>query len=281
MLKLIRTDRPWNQYRFPPELIAWRDAVIANGGARPSVREMVRRNRLIRNHMLSGAWALTDDILMSGEDEVQSLVSLKRRFLCIRWNSPQFYIESGFILDGYASYIEWPFIPATHAVAMTTTNQRAAVWNLANVGTNGFALGATSNVTTGTPAAGLGIRPLQNGSMRINFGSATVNFTLSDATAVGFSVGSRTSNTAIRGYKDGVRFADVTGQTIIEGLASRPLFVGGRNHVGDLLSLPTNCVIPYAAIGAQLTDAQERATYEGVRDAVARMFYGEDDEEDD
>ena len=30
---------------------------------------------------------------------------------------------------------------------------------------------------------------------------------------------------------------------------------------------------------AQLTDAQERATYEGVRDAVALMFYGEDEED--
>ena len=242
MLKLIRTDRPWNQYRFPPELIAWRDAVIAEGGARPSMREMVRRNRLIRNHMLSGAWALTDDILMSGEDEVQSLVSLKRRFLCIRYNSPLFFVESGFVLDGYASYIEWTFTPATHAVAMTETNQRVAVWNLRDVGANGIALGA--NASTGaSPSAGHNIRPLQDGAMRVTFGAATVNFALGDANASGFSVGSRSDNTTIRGYKNGLRLTDVTGLTIVPGLATRSFFIGGQHGAGDLLARDRKSVV--------------------------------------
>ena len=280
MFKLIRTDRPWNAYRFPPELIAWRDAVIGHGGARPSMREMLRRNRLIQNHMVSGAWQLIDDILMSGEDEVQSLVSLKRRFLCIRYNSPLFFVESGFILDGYASYIDWTFTPATHAVAMTETNQRIAVWNLRDVGANGIALGA--NASTGaSPAAGHNIRPLQDGDMRVTFGSATVDFALGHANASGFSVGSRSDNTTIRGYKNGVRLTDVTGLTIVPGLATRSFFIGGQHGVGDLLTRPLACAIPYAAIGAQLTDAQERATYEGVRDAVAGLYYSEDDDEED
>jgi len=277
VLKLIGTDRPWNQYRFAPELIAWRDAVIAEGGARPSMREMVRRNRLIRNHMLSGAWALTDDILMSGEDEVQSLVSLKRRFLCIRWNSPQFYVESGFVLDGYASYIEWPFTPSTHAVAMTTTNQRVAVWNLRNYGANGFALGSAS----GPGLVDHKIRTLQNGVMRASIGNVSANFTLPDNTSIGFSAGSRSGSTTIRGYKDGVRLTDVTGLTLLSGLSTSTFFVGGNNNSGGVsLATPLPCVIPYAAVGAQLTDAQERATYEGVRDAVALMFYGDDEEEE-
>lgn len=276
VFNIISGDRPWTAYKFPPELIAWRDAVIGHGGARPSVREMVRRNRLIRNHMLSGAWALTDDILMSGEDEIQSLVSLKRRFLCIRWNSPEFYIESGFVLDGYAKHIEWPFIPATHAIAMTTTNQRVAVWDLQNEGANGIALGSES----GSPSVGTSIRPLQDGNMRVTASLETVNFALPDNTSIGLSVGSRSGGATIRGYKDGERLTDVTGLTIGAGLSARSIFIGGQHGVGSLLASPLACVIPYAAIGAQLTDAQERATYAGVREAVAEMFYGEDEEED-
>lgn len=276
MLKLIGTDRPWNQYRFAPELIAWRDAVIAEGGARPSMREMVRRNRLIRNHMLSGAWARTDDILMSGEDEVQSLVSLKRRFLCIRWNSPQFYAESGFILDGYASYIEWPFVPATHAVAMTATNKRISIWNLQNDLSSANAIGSrTSNTNK------MALRPCVRGDDTMDIGinaQPAAKFPLAEADSTGFFAGSTSSATIMRGFRNGVRLDDET-VTIEPGLSTFSFYIGTQNSAGtpgDMLP----CAIPYAAIGAQLTDAQERATYEGVRDAVALMFYGEDEEED-
>lgn len=273
MLKLIRTDRPWNQYRFAPELIAWRDAVIANGGARPSAREMVRRNRLIRNHMLSGAWALTDDILMSGEDEVQSLVSLKRRFLCIRYNSPLWALESGHVLDGYASYIDWPFVPATHAVAMTATNKRLAIWDLRNTENNFDAIGFQTTSTNK-----MGLRPFNDSGFMVGILNTTgsANFTVGDS--LGFSAVSTSSLTTMRGYRNGARLTDVT-TTIASGLGTHSFYIGARNLVGvpDRL-LP--CVIPYAAIGAQLTDAQERATYEGVRDAVALMFYADDEEEE-
>jgi hypothetical protein len=282
VLNIIRTDRVWNQYRFGPELIAWRDEVIHVGGfdARPSLQEMVRRNRLIRNHVESRAWPLIDDILMSGENEVQSLVSLKRRFLCIRWNSPRFRASSGFRLDGYASYIEWPFASATHAVAMTATNQRVAVWNLHSAGANAFAMGANASTGMG-PAAGHAIRPMQDGNMRVTFGSATANFAPAETTARGFSVGSRSDNTTIRGYRDGVRLPDVTGLTIVPGFTSRTLFIGASHTNASDIGQPLACAIPYAAIGAQLADLQERATYAGVRDAVAGMSYDAEEDEDD
>lgn len=276
MLNIIRTDRLWTAYKFPAELIAWRDAVIGYGGARPSVREMVRRNRLIHNDMVSGAWPLTDDILMSGEDEVQSLVSLKRRFLCIRWNSPLWAVESGFVPDGYASFIEWPFIPATHAVAMTTTNKRIAIWNLRNDLSSANAIGSSSGGTNR-----MTIRPCVRGDDTMDIGincSPAAKFPLPEPDATGFFAGSTSSPTTMRGFRNGVRLTDLAA-TIASGLSTYSFYIGtsnGQGTPGEMLP----CAIPYAAIGAQLTDAQEMASYQGVRDAVAGMYYDDDDEDE-
>lgn len=280
MFEIISADRPWTQYRFAPELIAWRDAVIGHGGARPSMQEMVRRNRLIHADMQSGAWALTDDILMSGEDVVQSLVSLKRRMLCIRYNSPIFDARSGYILDGYASYIEWPFVPSTHAVAMTATSKRLAVWNLANIRQSNSVIGSQTAMTNkmllrprtteDEIVIGLNTQPSPRVPLPEPFDSR------------GFTVGSTSSATSIRVFKDGARLTEATGLTVVPGLSTYSFYLGTTNIAG----VPGEfcpCAIPYAALGAQLSDAQELAVYQGVRQAMVGMVLtgegtGEEDE---
>lgn len=275
VFNIISADRPWTIYKFPRELILWRDAVIANGGARPSLAEMMRRNRLIHNDMVSGAWALTDDILMSGEDEVQSLVSLKLRLLCVRYNSPPFFVESGHVLDGMAHYIEWPFIPTVHARAMTLTNKRMAIWNLLNEVKNNSAIGSASGATNR-----MIMRPAtSDGDIDVGMNcSPVVRFPLDEVDSRGFSVASTANDTTVRGYKDGARLADQTA-VVASGLSSFSFYIGTHNQSGSYDDIQA-CAIPYAALGAQLTDAQERATYDGVRAAVSGMFVAGDDEEE-
>lgn len=270
MFNIIRADRPWQALRFDAELLAWRDAVVSIGGAawRPSLQEMTRKNRLIHEHKQSGAWELIDDIWDgAAENELQALVTLKRRLLCVAHNDVQFLAGVGWVFDGYAHFIEWPFVPALHGRAMTATNQRLAALCLTNQPANDFALGSTDAVPVHHT-----LRPGSATTMSANLNApAVVTFGLGAAPVdhSGWCVASRSLPDTMLGYKNGVRLADATGLALAPGLSGYSFFIGANNLAGASVQRTYSWTGAYAELGGQLSDRQEQAAYRSVRALAA------------
>lgn len=251
---------------FSDELLLWRDEVEANGGT-VSITAMIVRDIFIYREKASGAWDLTDDyLLLWAENQPQALTSLKLRLLCLANASPLFSASVGYSFDGYSQYLEWPYVPSTDAVAMTTTNQRLSVYCLTNQSSTGAAIGTyTANGNA------MSISPLRSDSRLGGAVNGSVFFPLDEADASGYSALSRSTTTTILGYKNGVRLEDQA----VDGtpnLSSYSFFLGARNFAGAGVDRELECTLSFATIGAQLSDEQEAAQYANVQDMA--IHYG-------
>lgn len=251
---------------FSDELLAWRDEVEDNGGT-VSIAAMIVRDMFIYREKASGAWALTDDyLLLWAENEAQALTSLKKRLLCLANGSPLFSAGVGFSFDGYAQYVEWPYVPSTDAVAMTTTNKRLSVYCLSNQSSSGAAIGSYT-----ADGNAMSISPRRSDSRLGGAVNGSGFFPLDEADASGYSVLSRSNTSTLVGYKDGVRLEDQAVSST-PGLSTYSFFLGARNFAGAGIDRELECTLAFATLGAQLSDAQEAAHYANVQDMA--IYYG-------
>jgi hypothetical protein len=243
------------------ETTSWQAVVVTNGGTVSAARFTVVNN-FIAAEKAAGTWALTDDYWgLWAENAPQALTSLKQLRLATVVAAPAFTADRGYVFDGTTQYINTGFVPSTHAVAMTGTNLRVAVYERTNVDASTVAAG-----TTLSSSAILWNIPRVNVNLvgRINC-TGQASFGLPVADSRGYSVlsinGTLFSNT--NGYKNGMALVLAGSGTMGSGLATAALFIGAANNAGPALIRAS--ALGLVAIGAALTPAQEAAQYSCVQ----------------
>jgi hypothetical protein len=249
---------------FDADVLAWRDAVVANGSS-VSLARLVIVDQFVFSEKESGCWALTDDYLgFWAENAAQALTSLKQRRLAAAINSPIFTADRHYAFDGSTSYIDTGFIANTHASSMTASSVHIELYERTDV--NGTANATALGVTSGSSRSMRVIT--RNNSTALGYangGSAT--FTLPSNTSLGLTQLGRLSATAadVYGYKNGVSMPRTVDPGAVGApLPSHSLFVGGLNNQGVYNSGRTASV-GFAAWGAALASGQCLARYNAVQ----------------
>lgn len=238
----------------------WARAVMSSGG-RVSFRRQVLVSRFIRAEKASGAWALTDDYwCLWAESETQALTSLKQRRLATAVAAPTFTADAGYAFNGTSQYLNTGFIPSTHGVNCTGTNQRLGVYERTNVSASGFSA-ATLDAATRVLAINN-----RNGTIAIGrHNSAAVNITLSLADSRGLKATSRASGgTTVKLYDRGVKLTDGTATSVGSAAPTRSIYIGAVNNVGTAAAFRA-ASIGFVVVGGPLSDAQETAHYDAVQ----------------
>jgi hypothetical protein len=251
---------PFDARGIDPDVLLWRDAVVTNGGTVSAVRLSVV-DTFIRAEKASGTWTLTDDYWgFWAENAVQALTSLKQRRLATAVNSPTFTANAGYAFDGTTNYLNTGFIPSSHAVAMTATNARSAVYERTNVATSRYSLGV---VVAGNRS--LTVAPRVSGVVANgNAMSSNIAYDLPSADSRGLlSVGR--DGSATPGHKNGVVLVGTNTPTLSAlGLPDLAIFVGGYNAAG-VVTTPRACSVGFVCWGAAMSDAQNLAQYNAVQ----------------
>lgn len=254
--------RPALQYyigSFDGDVLAWRNAVIANGGFVSSPRLAII-SAFVRAEKASGAWAKLDDAwLLVAENETQALVSLKQRRLATAVNAPTFTADAGYAFNGTTQYINTGFIPATHAVAMTGSDMRAAAYERANVASQGSNIGVLDGTDINIRLRGRSTSDTIAGSLSgaLVGGSAVLD-------SRGYSAVSRSGSADLSFYRNGAAHGTATPGTSTTTLPGREAYIGCNNNAGVAAGFRA-ATIGYAALGASLTAAQELAEYNALQ----------------
>lgn len=251
MSRFVSLDRDCTQ---------WARAVSSAGG-RVSFRRRMLVSNFIRAEKASGAWALTDDYWgLWAENEAQALTSLKQLRLASAVAAPTFTADAGYAFNGTTQYLNTGFIPSTHGVNCTGTNQRIGVYERTNVSATGFGM-----ATLDAAARVLGVNN-RNGLVatgRVN--AANVDFTLGVADSRGLKAVSRASGgTTVKMFDRGVKLTDGTATSPGSAAPTRAIYVAAFNNVGTAASFRA-ASIGFAVVGGPLSDAQELAQYEAVQ----------------
>jgi len=247
---------------FDTDVLAWRDAVAANGGS-VSLARLIVVDQFVFREKGSGCWALTDDYLgFWAENAAQALTSLKQRRLATAVNSPVFTPDRDYTLNGSTSYVDTGFVPGSHAVAMTTSSVHAEVYERTNLNGANSALGTNS----GSNRA-VNIFPRNGGVANLAANNVGAVYTLSVATSAGLTQTGRTGATvsdmyAAKNGVDLVQFAPAT--NVGATLPSNSFYVGAANFSG-VMSQARAGSVGYVAWGAALSGAQRLARYNAVQ----------------
>ena len=239
----------------------WYAAVVANGGTVSAARLAII-NAFIAAEIAAGIWPLMDDYFPSwGENAPQALTSLKQRRLATVTAAPTFTADRGYVFNGTSNFINTGFVPSTHAVVMTGTNLRLAVYERTNVSANT----TTAGVQSVSPVQ-LAIRA-RSGSGANTFVNVQINFTLGVADSRGYLAASRNGadDTTCFAYKNGAaQTLNITTPPYGTTLPTHALYIGARNNAGTADTFRA-CSVGFVAAGAQLSAAQEAAQYANVQ----------------
>ena len=256
----------------------WAAAVVANGGVVSPARKSAVQT-FIAAEMASGTWALTDDYwCFWAENPIQALTSIKQRRLAVAVNAPVFLPNRHYEFDGVANYINTGFVPSTHAVALTGSEQRLGVYERANVSGNTTSIGAYT--------AGPGNLYVRARSATVAYASfnttAAASFTLpAPADGRGFTASSRAGGgTTVRGFKNGVALTDATGLTVTNNTLQAHALAIGASNTGGTINLFRAAPIGFACVGAPLTNQQEKDQFDNIQSwaiAVGAASVGQDD----
>lgn len=160
------------------------------------------------------------------------------------------YSESvGLTGDGTSKYLNTQLVPGTHlssdssvhlSLHGNSTNAASATEMGANDGTNQFSL------------------ILKNGNLLIfdNFDNTTTRISATNNNAIGFCVGSRTSNADARIYRNGDEVGSKT--VALNTRPAIPLYVFARNNSSTAGGL-TNRTLSFYSIGSGLSPTQVKA----------------------
>ncbi len=242
------------------ETAAYAAAVVANGGTVSDARVAIL-NTFIRTEKASGAWALTDDYWgLWAESAAQALTSLKQLRLATVTAAPTFTTDRGYAFNGTTQFLDTGFIPGTHGVNCTGTDQRVGAYERTNVTATGFTIATLDaaarvlalNSRNGTVATG-----------RTN--AAGVDFTLGTASSQGLKAVSRAGGgTTMKMFDRGVKLTDGTATSPGTVAPTRSLYIGAVNSSGTAASFRAASV-GFAVVGGPLSDAQELAQYDAVQ----------------
>lgn len=243
-----------------PDLAAWAAAVVTNGGTVSAARAAIV-GQFIGAEKDSGAWALTDDYWgLWAESEAQALTSLKQRRLATAVAAPTFTTDRGYAFNGTSQYIDTGFIPGTHGINCTGTNQRLGAYERTNVSASGFSAGTLDSVSV---VLGINNRNAAVTTGRTN--AAGVNFTLGTANSQGLKATSRAGGgTTMKMFDRGVKLTDGTATTPGSTAPTRALYIAAVNNVGTASSFRAAST-GFVVIGGPLSDAQELAHYTAVQ----------------
>lgn len=248
---------------YDPDTVAWWNAVLVNGSTVSATRLGIV-NTFIVAEKNAGTWALTDDYWSFwAENAIQALTSLKQRRLATAVNTPTFTTDRDYAFNGSTQYISTGFVPSTHGVNFTASNQRIGFYERTATGSNGLDGGALT--TAGSNAAYMANKNATNIMFAVLNSTSNANFTLSVSSSLGLKAVSRAGGTTVLGYDRGVRLTDATGLTTSN--VARPthgIFIGGLNNAGAF-GTGRACSIGFGVIGGPLSDAQETAQYANVQ----------------
>lgn len=241
------------------DVLAYRGAVRRNGGD-VSDTYMEELNTFVAAEKASSAWGLTDDYMpLWGDNAASALTSLKQLRLAVAVAAPTFTIARGYAFNGTTQYIDTGFIPSTHGVNCTGTNQRLGVYERTNVDSAGSSAGTldaagrnlTINNRTGTTA-----------TSRTN--GLTASFTLSVNDSRGLKAASRAGGgSTVKMFDRGVKLTDATIGTS-NVVPTRAIYVACYNNAGTAASFRAASV-GMVVVGGALSDAQELAQYNAMQ----------------
>ena len=247
---------------FDSDVLAWRDAVVVNGGTVSAAR-LVIVDQFVYAEKAAGLWALTDDYLgFWAENAVQALTSIKQKRLATAVNSPTFTTDRDYTFNGTTSYSDSGFVPATHAAAMTLNSAHAEVYGR----TNADAATSSLGVNSGSNRA-IAVFPRDAGTVKVAANGVGAVYTLSPLTSAGLTQFGRNGGTVndVYGAKNGVDLVRTSPHTSLgASLPSHSFYIGGTN-VSGVLGQPRACSIGYAAWGAALNATQRLARYTNVQ----------------
>lgn len=257
---LMGAARVWTPPTPDADAVLWRDAAVVNG-ATVSAGWLNQVSILIAALKAGGSWALTDDIwLLTAENSIQALTSLKQLRLAAAINSPALTPYGGYTFDGSTNYIGTGFIPSTHAVAMSATNVRISVYERTNSASTGYAAGVSV-----TSSRVIRIRPRSGTALT---GNANFNTAAGWTVADSLGLSSVQSDGTIAGtvaYRRGVlQTRTVDPASFGATLPNAEIFIGGLNSAGAMAGGRAS-TLGYLALGAQLTAAEELAEYNAVQ----------------
>lgn len=246
---------------FDADVLAWRDAVAANGGS-VSLARLIVVDQFVFSEKNSGCWALTDDYLgFWAENAAQALTSLKQRRLATAVNSPTFTADRGYAFNGTTQYLNTGFISSTDGINCTGTNQRLGVYERTNVSSSGVSAG-----TIDATVRCLSLNNRRNATLAIGrANTAGVDFTLGTADSRALKVVSRTGGSlTLKMYDRGVKLTDGTAASTATTAPSRAIFIGAVNNIGTATSFRA-ASIGMVVVGGALSDAQELAQYNAMQ----------------
>lgn len=227
---------------------AWRAA-----GAASSSGYRAAFNRWIRGEKNYGGWQNTDDYWgLAAENAAQSLVSIKQ--LRTATATSTFAALGGYTGNGTSTFYNTGFIPTTHAVAMTLTSARIAMY-LNTTGRMG------AQTASGTERLQFG----RIGGAQISMG---VSCDLVSGTGGGFAspvawmAASRSGSTWV-GWQRGVAVETIV-PTPGTALPNVAIYIGAVNNNGSFAS-GSSTQHRFACVGAALTAAQEAAQYNNLQ----------------
>lgn len=246
-----------------PDALAWRAAVIANGGATPSVARQTLVGTLIQGLKATGVWAVLDRLwVLAAADEIAARTDIKARVLAVKTGTPAFTTDRGYTgTDSLTSgnYLQSDINPFTFSGQYTLNSAHLSIWlttNLAavNSGGNMGMAGAVDNATLFVTFTD------NNVYARINEGATGVSVTSPQRTSHWIS--NRTGATASQIYRNGINLNNINSNST--ALPNGTITILGANIVGNVGGNPNTHAM--ASIGGGLTASQAASFYQYLRD---------------
>ncbi len=207
--------------------IAWRNAVIANGGTVSDAR-LVIVNTLIVGLRTDNLFTKMDRLwLFAGENQPSALTDIIATDLASAVSSPTFTIDRGFAGNGTTSYIDTTFNAFAQGITYTQTAAHYSLWDNTNRAAN-------FNVEMGAKDAGWGAdasiyyAAFGYGVFRLNANSFP---TATNTSSNGHFIVSRDTDTTFQVYQNSNSIGSATG-TDNNPASNFTVFVGGRNDNG-------------------------------------------------
>jgi hypothetical protein len=245
---------------FDPDAQAFFNRVTAAGGTLTTL-EQNAVNTLVLDMKGFGIWTSMKAIYpMVGASAAACAQNLKSSSFTGTFSSGWTFASTGVTPNGTSAYFNSTFIPST---SLTATSQSSSIYSRSNTN-NGAALNADfSAVSTGIGAfiinVGANIAGI-NGFTR--YGIATDVRNLLTQRKDGFFVGSRTTSTLIKLYRNTIILGTTT--TVETGNCNIAPYIGAENTNGTATGF-SNRDYAFAHAGDGLTDTQVSDLYTAVQ----------------
>ena len=240
------------------------DAVTTAGGFM-SFNRLNAINTYIVTLKEAGIWETVEEMwLLSGENEEQSLISLRHLILGEAVNSPIFTPNYGYEFDGVTNYVDTKFVPLSDADIVTDGHDlRLTLYDIGpNYSNAGYAIGSYDSAY-----ARLLIRPRSG-----NYTAFSLNTTIvtSNSTpglvSFGYTTVSRTLDDDYLFHKNGIDLGGPNAPPAVTGttLSNRSIYFGGANYVSSFLG-PRACKVSFGYLGKSISEEQEMIDYNAVQ----------------